>query len=146
MNRALGACNGYVSYSASGYKGPAAAGRGSSFREADLASLPGRCSQSHGRRVGGHTKMHLDVEKNLKAAALKGGALGASKVRSPLVQVVVHSELNVLVLPRAHARLRASDDRRRADEGPVDALHAAYLALRCLPKLLHQSLRHHGQC
>jgi len=55
--------------------------------------------------------MHLDVEKNLKAAALKGGALGASQVRRPLVQVVLHRELDVLVLPRAHARLRAPDKR-----------------------------------
>jgi hypothetical protein len=63
---------------------------------------------THGRRAGGRTKMHLDVEKNLKAAALKGGALGASQVCRPLVQVVLHRELDVLVLPRAHARLRAS--------------------------------------
>lgn len=59
---------------------------------------------ARGGRWRGTAGRHLDVEKDLKAAALEGRALGPLQVRRPLVQVVLHGELDVLVLARACAR------------------------------------------
>ena len=42
---------------------------------------------------------YLHVEQNLKAAALKWCAFGALQVCRPLVEIILHRQLDVLVLP-----------------------------------------------
>jgi len=58
-------------------------------------------------RIHRQTNTHiayLHVEQDLEAAALKGCTLGSLQVSCPLVEVVLHCQLNVLVLQRAPGR------------------------------------------
>lgn len=105
MKRAFGACKGYVScskkppiiLSEAGTSRAIVGALSTSKRPGGVLRLLAPVSVSTWQKKG-HFAAYLHVQDDLKATALERCALGTLQVGGPLVQVVVHCELDVLIL------------------------------------------------